>query len=160
MNKLFYGDNLTIMQGELPTKCVDLIYLDPPFNSKQNYNLMYRTLTGKPVPEQAEAFCDTWEMDAQKEAIAKHMPVLMREHGVDNYYVDFWHLWMKALRNTQPHLLAYLVYMVQRLLYMKTLLRATGSIYLHCDPTASRHQNFQNNGREQVPITLGGRFTI
>lgn len=155
MNKLFYGDNLTIMQKELPSKCVDLIYLDPPFNSKQTYNLMYRTLTGKPVPEQAEAFCDTWEMDAIKEEVAKKMPVLMREHGVQDYYIDFWRLWMNALRNTQPHLLAYLIYMVQRLLYMKTLLRATGSIYLHCDPTASHyikimmdgifgHQNFQN----------------
>ena len=154
MNKLWYGDNLTIMQG-MGKHSVDLIYLDPPFNSKQNYNLMYKTMTGKPVPEQVEAFCDTWEMDAQKEAVAKSMPVLMREHGVDDYYVDFWRLWMQALRNTQPHLLAYLIYMVQRLLHMKSILRPTGSIYLHCDPTASHyvkvimdgifgHQNFQN----------------
>ena len=154
MNKLWYGDNLTIMQG-MGKHAVDLIYLDPPFNSKQNYNLMYKTMTGKPVPEQAEAFCDTWEMDAQKEAIARSMPVLMREHGVDDYYVDFWRLWMQALRHSQPHLLAYLIYMVQRLLYMKSILRPTGSIYLHCDPTASHyikvmmdgifgHKNFRN----------------
>lgn len=154
MNKLWYGDNLTIMQN-MAKHSVDLIYLDPPFNSKQNYNLMYKTMTGKPVPEQVEAFCDTWEMDAQKEAIARTMPVLMREHGVDDYYVDFWRLWMQALRHTQPHLLAYLIYMVQRLLYMKSLLRPTGSIYLHCDPTASHyikvmmdgifgHKNFRN----------------
>ncbi len=154
MNRLYYGDNLTIMQN-MPKYSVDLIYLDPPFNSQQNYNLLYRTMTGKPVPEQAEAFCDTWEMDAQKEAIARTMPVLMREHGVDNYYVDFWRLWMNALRHTQPHLLAYLIYMVQRLLYMKSILRPTGSLYLHCDPTASHyikvmmdgifgHDNFRN----------------
>lgn len=154
MNKLWYGDNLTIMQG-MGKHSVDLIYLDPPFNSKQNYNLLYKTMTGKPVPEQVEAFCDTWEMDAQKEAIARSMPVLMREHGVDDYYVDFWRLWMQALRTTQPHLLAYLIFMVQRLLYMKSILRPTGSIYLHCDPTASHyikvmmdgifgHENFQN----------------
>jgi DNA modification methylase len=154
MNHLYYGDNLTIMQ-RMPKKSVDLIYLDPPFNSKQNYNLMYKTLTGKPVPEQAEAFCDTWEMDAEKEALARSMPVLMREYGVDEYYVNFWNLWMKALRNSQPHLLAYLVYMVQRLLHMRVILRTTGSIYLHCDPTASHyikvmmdgifgHQNFRN----------------
>lgn len=154
MNKLWYGDNLTIMQG-MGMHAVDLIYLDPPFNSKQNYNLLYKTMTGKPVPEQVEAFCDTWEMDAQKEAIARSMPVLMREHGVDDYYVDFWRLWMQELRNTQPHLLAYLIFMVQRLLYMKSILRPTGSIYLHCDPTASHyikvmmdgifgHKNFQN----------------
>jgi DNA modification methylase len=154
MNKLWYGDNLTIMQG-MPRHCVDLIYLDPPFNSKQNYNLLYKTMTGKPVPEQADAFCDTWEMDADKEQLARTMPVLMREYGVDDYYVEFWRLWMQALRYTQPHLLAYLIYMVQRLLHMKSLLRPTGSIYLHCDPTASHyikvmmdgifgHDNFRN----------------
>lgn len=154
MNKLWYGDNLTIMQG-MGKHSVDLIYLDPPFKSDANYNLLYKTMTGKPVPEQVEAFCDTWEMDAQKEAIARSMPVLMREHGVDDYYVDFWRLWMQALRTTQPHLLAYLIFMVQRLLHMKSILRPTGSIYLHCDPTASHyikimmdgifgHENFRN----------------
>ena len=145
MNQLWYGDNLTIMQG-MKKHSVDLIYLDPPFNSKQNYNLLYKTMTGKPVPEQVEAFCDTWEMDAQKEAIARSMPVLMREHGVDDYYVDFWRLWMQALRTTQPHLLAYLVFMVQRLLHMKSILRPTGAIYLHCDPTASHYIKVMMDG--------------
>ena len=83
------------------------------------------------------------------------MPILMREHGIEDYYVEFWRLWINALRHTQPHLLAYLIYMVQRLLYMKSILRPTGSIYLHCDPTASHyikvmmdgifgHRNFRN----------------
>ena len=154
MNHLYYGDNLTRMQ-QMGKHSVDLIYLDPPFNSKQNYNLIYKNLTGKPVPDQAEAFCDTWEMDAQKEEIAKTMPILMREHGVEDYYVEFWRLWINALRDTQPHLLAYLIYMVQRLLHMKSILRPAGSIYLHCDPTASHyikimmdgifgHKNFQS----------------
>lgn len=145
MNRLYYGDNLTIMQ-RMPKHHVDLIYMDPPFNSKKNYNLMYRTMTGKPVPEQVDAFCDTWEMDAEKEQIANSMPVLMREKGVDDYYVEFWRLWMKALKNTQPHLLAYLIYMVQRLLYMKSILRPTGSIYLHCDPTASHYIKVMMDG--------------
>lgn len=154
MNELWYGDNLTIMQG-MGKHSVDLIYLDPPFKSDTNYNLLYRNLTGKPVPEQAEAFFDTWTLDAAKLEIARTMPVLMREHGVDDYYADFWRLWMQALRHTQPELMAYLIYMVQRLLYMKTLLRPSGSIYLHCDPTASHyikvmmdaifgHKNFRN----------------
>jgi DNA modification methylase len=154
MNHLYYGDNLTRMRT-MPRYSVDLIYLDPPFNSQQSYNLLYKTLTGKPVPEQAEAFCDTWDMDAQKEALARSMPVLMREYGVDDYYVQFWNLWMQALRRTQPHLLAYLIYMVERLLHMKVILKPTGSIYLHCDPTASHyikvmmdgifgHRNFRN----------------
>ncbi len=134
-----YGDNLTIMQEHLGKHSVDLIYLDPPFKSDANYNLLYKTMTGKPVPEQVEAFCDTWEMDAQKEAIARSMPMLMREHGVDDYYVDFWRLWMMALLKTQPHLLAYLIFIVQRFLHMKSILRPTGSIYLHCDPTASHY---------------------
>jgi DNA modification methylase len=154
MNHLYYGDNLTRMQ-QMGKHSVDLIYLDPPFNSKQNYNLIYKNMTGKPVPDQADAFCDTWEMDPQKEEIAKTMPILMREHGVEDYYVEFWRLWINALRHTQPHLLAYLIYMVQRLLHMKSILRPTGSIYLHCDPTASHyikvmmdgifgHKNFRN----------------
>lgn len=154
MNQLYYGDNLMIMR-RMQARFVDLIYLDPPFKSQQNYNLLYKTMTGKPVPEQAEAFCDTWEMDAQKDELARTMPVLMREHGVADYYVEFWRLWMQALRTTQPHLLAYLIYMVERLLHMKVILKPTGSIYLHCDPTASHyikimmdgifgHNNFRN----------------
>ncbi|MER8418772.1 DNA methyltransferase [Mesorhizobium sp. M1329] len=128
---------------------------NPPFKSDANYNLLYKNMTGKPVPEQAEAFFDTWDLDATKLEIARTMPVLMREHGVDDHYVAFWSIWMQALRNTQPELLAYLIYMVQRLLYMKSILRPTGSIYLHCDPTASHylkvmmdgifgHRNFRN----------------
>lgn len=154
MNKLWYGDNLTIMQA-MKKHSVDLIYLDPPFKSDANYNLLYKNMTGKPVPEQAEAFFDTWELDAAKLEVARTMPILMREHGIDDQYVEFWRIWMQALRNTQPELLAYLIYMVQRLLYMKSILRPTGSIYLHCDPTASHyikvmmdgifgHKNFRN----------------
>lgn len=139
----------------MPKESVDLIYLDPPFNSKQNYNLMYKNLTGKPVPEQAEAFCDTWDMDEEKEDLLRNMPVLLREYNVNPEIIDFWRLWMSALRDTQPHVLAYLLYMTRRLLHMRVILKPTGSIYLHCDPTASHyikimmdaifdHRNFQN----------------
>ena len=145
MNKLYYGDNLAIMEG-MAKYSVDLVYLDPPFKSQQNYNLLYKTLTGKPVPEQAEAFCDTWEMDAEKDRIARNMPVLMKQYGVEQYYVDFWRLWMQALRHTQPHLLAYLIYMVQRLLHMKVILKPTGAIYLHCDPAASHYIKVMMDG--------------
>ncbi|MEK6407551.1 MAG: site-specific DNA-methyltransferase [Acidobacteriota bacterium] len=155
MNRLYYGDNLKIMAEKMLKDSVDLIYLDPPFNSKKNYNLLYKKMTGKPVSEQVDAFCDTWEMDAQKEKAAEAMPLLMRQHGVEDYYVKFWRLWILALKNTQPHLLAYLIYMVERLLHMKTILKSSGSIYLHCDPTASHyikvmmdgifgHQNFRS----------------
>jgi len=155
MNTLYYGDNLDIMHHKLKKDSVDLIYLDPPFNSKRNYNMMYKTMTGYPVSEQEEAFCDTWTLDAEKEDKIRNMRVLMQQYDVDDSYISFWTTWIKALRNTQPSLLAYLVYMVERLLEMKTLLRPTGSIYLHCDPTASHyikvmmdgifgHENFQN----------------
>jgi hypothetical protein len=84
--------------------------------------MMYKRVTGQPVPESVDAFCDTWEMDDEKEAVLRTMPVLMIERGTDNFYAEFWRLWMTALRRTQPKLLAYLTYMVQRLLYMKGLL--------------------------------------
>ncbi|BBB57741.1 adenine specific DNA methylase Mod (plasmid) [Candidatus Megaera polyxenophila] len=155
MNILYYGDNLYVMKQKLKKDSVDLIYLDPPFNSKRNYNMMYKAMTGYPVSESAEAFCDTWTLNAEKEDKLRNMEVLMKEYDIDDTYVVFWSTWIKALRNTQPALLAYLVYMVERLLHMKVILRPTGSIYLHCDPTASHyikvmmdgifgHQNFKN----------------
>jgi DNA modification methylase len=154
VNQLLYGDNLHIMR-QMAKASVDLIYLDPPFKSDQTYNLIYSTYTGRPIPEQAQAFNDTWEMDVEKVELAKTMPMLLRQHDVDEYYVQFWELWIRALRDTQPHLLAYLIYMVERLLHMKTILKPTGSLYLHCDPTASHyikvmmdgifhHNNFRN----------------
>ena len=137
-NHLYYGDNLTIMKN-IPPSSVDLIYLDPPFNSQRNYNLIYTKLTGQPVPEQEEAFCDAWEMDPEKEDMVHRMPIVFEEYGVDEELVKFWQAWIKALRNTQPRLLAYLVYMFPRLFEMRRILNSHGSIYLHCDPHASHY---------------------
>ncbi len=134
---------------------VDLIYLDPPFNSSRDYNVLYKDETGRPLPDQVEAFCDLWELDEERERALRTMPVLMREAGIDDEAVEFWRLWMNALRKTQPRLLAYLSYMVERLIPMKGILKPTGSIYLHCDTTASHyikimmdaifgHANFRN----------------
>lgn len=153
-NRLYYGDNLTIMKN-IPPSSVDLIYLDPPFNSQRNYNLIYKQLTGQPVPEQEEAFCDAWEMDPEKEDMLRRMPIVFEEYGVDDDLVKFWQAWIRALRNTQPRLLAYLVYMTYRLFEMRRILKSTGTLYLHCDPHASHyikvfmdgifgHQNFRN----------------
>ena len=154
MNRLYYGDCLTIMQ-EMPNASVDLIYLDPPFNSQRGYNAIYKTETGQPLPDQIEAFCDMWELDAERERAIRQMPVLMREAGIDDHVAEFWRTWLDALRGTQPRLLAYLSYMVQRLLPMRRILKPTGSLYYHCDPTAAHyikvmldgifgHANFQN----------------
>ena len=90
-----------------------------------------------------------------RERAIRTQPVLMREQGIDDATVEFWRTWMNALRYTQPRLLAYLSYMVERLLQMKLVLKPTGSVYLHCDPTASHylkammdaifgHQNFRS----------------
>jgi DNA modification methylase len=137
-NRLYYGDNLTIMKN-IPRQSVDLIYLDPPFNSQRNYNLIYKKLTGQPVPEQEEAFCDAWEMDPEKEEMLTRMPIVFKEYNVDEDLVAFWQAWIRALRNTQPRLLAYLVYMFYRLLEMQRILSSHGSIYLHCDPHVSHY---------------------
>ena len=122
-----------------PLASVDLIYLDPPFNSQRQYNSIYKDETGRPLPDQVEAFCDTWELDAERERAIRMMPVLMRESGIDDSVAEFWRLWMRALRDTQPQLLAYLSYMAERLLIMHRILKPTGSLYLHCDPTASHY---------------------
>ncbi len=154
VNKLYYGDCLTVM-SEWPLACVDLIYLDPPFNSNRQYNAIYKDETGRPLPDQIEAFCDMWELDPERERVIRDMPILMRANGIDDSIVEFWRLWMKALRDTQPRLLAYLTYMAERLMIMKRILKPTGSVYLHCDPTASHyikalmdaifgHGNFRN----------------
>lgn len=153
-NHLYYGDNLTIMRN-MPNMCVDLIYLDPPFNSQRNYNLIYKKLTGQPIPEQEEAFCDAWEMDAEKLDLVRNMKIAFEEYGADPNLLNFWETWIKALRYTRPHLLAYLIYMTYRLFEMRRILKPTGSLYLHCDPTASHyvkvimdgifgHLNFRN----------------
>ena len=107
MNRLYYGDCLTIMQDHMKARSVDLIYLDPPFNSNQEYNAIYKTETGLPLPDQIEAFCDTWTLDEERERAIRTMPILMREVGIEDEVAEFWKLWMNALRKTQPRLLAY-----------------------------------------------------
>lgn len=138
MNKLYYGDCLAIMQ-DMRLGSVDLIYLDPPWNSNRAYNAIYRDSTGLELPDQVEAFCDIWELTPERESVIRNMPVLMAQAGLDSSVGKLWELWLRALRETQPRLLAYLLYMTERLIVMKGLLKPTGSIYLHCDSTASHY---------------------
>ena len=155
MNKLYYGDCLMVMREKMKKSSVDLIYLDPPFNSKKNYNAIYKTETGLPLPDQIEAFCDMWTLDEERERAIREMPITMETHGIDTRVIQFWETWVVALRGIQPKLLAYLSYMVERLLQMRIVLKPTGSIYLHCDPTCGHylkvmmdsvfgHNNFRN----------------
>lgn len=164
MNKLYYGDCLQVMRDYMMKDSVDLIYLDPPFNSNRAYNAIYKDETGRPLPDQIEAFCDLWTLDDERERAIRALPKFMLQEGMDAGVVRFWQTWMDALRHTNPKLLAYLSYMTERLLQIKIVLRPTGSIYLHCDPTASHyikvimdgvfgHKNFQN----EIVWCYGGR---
>ena len=92
MNKPDYGDCLTIIRDKMSLASVDLIYLDPPFNSKRNYHSIYKDETGRSLPVQVEAFCDMWELDEERERAIKAMPVLMREAGIDDSVAEFWRI--------------------------------------------------------------------
>ncbi len=139
LNKLYFGDCFTITREHLRNASVDLIYLDPPFNSQRQYNSIYKDETGRPLPDQTDAFCDMWELDPETERSIRAAPILMRDHGLDDATVQLWQQWMRALRHTNPRLLAYLAYMSLRLLDFHRVLKPTGSLYLHCDPTASHY---------------------
>lgn len=154
VNRLLYGDCLRHLR-EMPKWSVDLVYLDPPFNSNRDYAAIYEDETGRPLPEQIDAFNDLWELSPERIEEIKMMPVLMRDAGIPDEVAELWRHWMAALRNAQPRLLSYLSYMTERLLPLRSIVRPTGSIYLHCDPTAAHyikammdsifgHQNFQN----------------
>ena len=138
-NQLLYGDCLTFLKewnyGE-----VDLIYLDPPFNSNRNYNAIYKTATGHPLPEQVEAFCDAWEWTAETENAVEGFPKLVRQQDADaNLLLPFINNVIPLIRDSNSKLAAYLVYMTERLICLRNVLKDTGSIYLHCDPTASHY---------------------
>ena len=154
MNGLLYGDCLTFLR-EWKWDLVDLIYLDPPFNSNRSYNAIYKDATGRPLPAQIEAFCDMWQLDGNSERALQNLPKLVNSQGVSQVVVDILRTWANTLRNTHPQLLAYLIYMTERFICLKSILKPTGSLYLHCDPTASHylkitldaifdHQNFRN----------------
>ena len=139
MNTLYYGDCLTIMREKMQPQSVDLVYLDPPFNSKRDYNSIYKDHTGRPLPDQVEAYTDTWFLDNERMRTIKALPKLLREHGVDGHSADFLAGFISGLVNAQPDMAAYLGYMTERLLWIKWTLKPTASIYFHCDPTASHY---------------------
>ena len=139
MNTLFYGDCLTIMQEKMRPDSVDLVYLDPPFNSKRDYNAIYKDETGRPLPDQVEAFTDTWTLDSESMAVINNLPILLAERRINGDKANFLAMFLKGLSYTQSDMAAYLAYMTERLLWIKSLLKSDGSLYLHCDPTASHY---------------------
>ena len=134
-NHLYFGDCLDVMRKRMQPKSVDLIYLDPPFNSNRTYNTIYLDKKGRTLPEQVEAFDDVWRWDAEREDMV--IQSLMGE--ADGVIADMLKLWKGVLRKSNSSLLAYLFYMTERLVAMKRVLKDTGSIYLHCDDNADAY---------------------
>lgn len=131
-NFLYYGDNLQILRAHVEDESVDLVYLDPPFNSNANYNVLFRSPKGQQSHAQIEAFEDTWHWGEQAEM---EFNELVHQPNTDVSEM------MQSLRRFlgENDMMAYLTMMANRLLELYRVLTPTGSIYLHCDPTASHY---------------------
>lgn len=131
MNQLFYGDNLDILRRYIADESVDLVYLDPPFNSDQNYNVLFAEQDGTRSAAQVQAFEDTWQWD--QSAAATYQEVVEAGGRASEA--------LRALRSFlgDSDMLAYLSMMAPRLIELRRVLKVTGSLYLHCDPTASHY---------------------
>lgn len=147
-NRLYYGDNLTVLRDSIADESVDLIYLDPPFNSNASYNVLFSAPSGEGSAAQIEAFDDTWHWNEVAERAFDE--VLTGPHSDAA-------IMLKAMRSAlgENDMMAYLAMMSVRMIELHRVLKPTGSIYLHCDPTASHyikvmmdsifgHQNFRN----------------
>ncbi len=134
-NSLYYGDNLEVLRRYIDDESVDLIYLDPPFNSNATYNVLFKEQTGQSSPAQINAFTDTWEWTQETERayeqdIILNPTVAPAVKDMVSAFRDF------VGRNA---MMAYIVMMTPRLVELHRVLKSTGSIYLHCDPTASHY---------------------
>ena len=128
MNTLYYGDNLKILRDYIKDESVDLIYLDPPFNSNRNYNVLFRNESGSDSESQITAFEDTWHWNRQAEET--YHELINEPDQVGRMIESF----RQFIGNNQ--MMAYLVMMAVRLKELHRVLKPTGSLYLHCDPTA------------------------
>lgn len=129
-NLLYYGDNLPIIREHFPDECVDLVYLDPPFNSKRTYNVIYKEATGEESAAQIKAFTDFWRWD--RAAVDAYQEVLTTAEPKTATLIESI---VEAIGHNDVS--AYLVMMAIRLLQLRRVLKQTGSVFLHCDPTAS-----------------------
>jgi site-specific DNA-methyltransferase (adenine-specific) len=132
MNSLYYGDNLDILREHIEDNMIDLIYLDLPFNSKATYNILFSEKNGKASVAQIKAFEDSWHWDRKAEETYREIVEKSPKKVADL---------IKALRGFlgSNDMMAYLVMMAIRLVELHRVLKETGSIYLHCDPTASHY---------------------
>ena len=128
-NTLYYGDNLDILRRYVRDESVDLVYLDPPFNSNQTYNILFQEKDGSQAASQIKAFEDTWHWD--KTAARSYEETVEAGGQVAEALIAF-----KQILGTND-MLAYLSMMAPRLVELWRVLKTTGSLYVHCDPTAS-----------------------
>lgn len=128
---LYYGDNLDVLRRHIEAKSVDLVYLDPPFNSNATYNVLFAEHDGSQAAAQIKAFGDTWHWD---EASSRAYQEIVEVGGKVSQA-------LQAFRQMlgDNDMLAYLAMMAPRLVELRRVLKPTGSIYLHCDPTASHY---------------------
>jgi site-specific DNA-methyltransferase (adenine-specific) len=130
---LYYGDNLTVLRESVKDESVDLIYLDPPFNSNATYNVLFKAPSGQQSRAQIEAFEDTWHWGTEAETA--FLDVLRNPRYSDAGVM------LQAMRSflRENDMMAYLTIMAARLIELHRVLTETGSLYLHCDPTASHY---------------------
>ena len=131
-NRLYYGDNLDVLREHVGTASVDLVYLDPPFNSNANYNILFKSPIGTQADAQVEAFKDTWTWGDEAEDAFDQV---MRSGLTGTSEL------LRAMRGFmgQSDVMAYLAMMAIRLIELHRALKNNGSLYLHCDPTASHY---------------------
>lgn len=156
---LYFGDNLEILRKKIASESFDLIYLDPPFNSNRNYNVLFKEGL-QDSPAQVKAFDDSWHWTRESKETFDYL-VTKTNQDISNL--------MLALEKIIGHndMMAYLTMMTVRLIELHRVLKKTGSLYLHCDPTASHYlkivldvifnkQNFQN----EIIWSYGARATV
>jgi site-specific DNA-methyltransferase (adenine-specific) len=133
-NVLYYGDNLDILRRYVPDASVDLVYLDPPFNSNRAYNIIFKDESGRSTDAQIKAFDDTWHWGPGTEATYTYLTNTQRHQG---RVPDSVSAIIAALRRGigTNQMMAYLVEMAVRLVELHRVLKPTGSLYIHCDPT-------------------------
>lgn len=137
-NRLFYGDNLEVLRRHVKDETVDLVYLDPPFQSNRNYNILFQEKDGTRAAAQIKAFTDTWKWDQAAE-ISYQETVEAGGRTADA---------LESLRRFlgESDMMAYLAMMAPRLVELRRVLKPTGSLYLHCDPTASHYLKMLMDG--------------
>lgn len=150
-NKLFYGDNLEVLRSKIKDESIDLCYIDPPFNSKRNYNQIYNNIGGEDRA-QSQAFVDTWIWDDR--AVEGFSQIMGNEgNRFTSQTIELINGLCKVLK--EGSLLAYLVHMTLRIVEIRRVLTPSGSFYLHCDQTASHYLKLV---MDSIFCSLGGDF--